>query len=79
MQYYVVETLLQVLYVIISTRCVAEMLIKHNTKPSALFHVKHKQGNALTILKFPEIYFNKTCFLVNCNLNGGSLILMQEL
>ena len=53
------------LYTIKSMRRMAEMLIKHEAKPSALFRVKQEQGNAFTILKnFQRNALIKTCLLV---------------
>ena len=76
------KTLLQVLYVIKSTRRAAEMLIKHEAKPNALlasgrtprafYRVKQEQGNAFTILKNIQI---ETCSLVHYNFNSASLFI----
>ena len=54
----------------------AEYFISIEATLSALFCVKHEQGNASTILKnFQRNALIKMCLLVHCNLNGASLFI----
>lgn len=49
-------------------------------KCSTVFCIKHKQGKELNILKnFQTNTLIKMCFLVHCNLSGGSLFHTHEL